>query len=536
MNGASDAATAADEAKLKPSDWKLDWVAELFHNSHIFLNSHRLEFISSRDPTQRTLSSILQMPSLRSLFNRVFKKGRRNQGQAPVTQSNQQGAATRGNASTNTQHATPKTETSQVPTEQTKAQGLDQSNQKSLVPTQERVAATASTLTVSLVNQTSSSTVYTYITGYAINNNNALVLLQSDGQTLYYPTNPSSNGSPLQANCAIPLGPPGESVNCTIPQIAGGRVWFSVNSPITFLLNPSPTGPALVEPSVTNPSDPNINIQWDFCEFTFNSSQLYANISYVDFVSLPIGLQLTNISGAVQTVTGMPPTGLASVCSQLQAQTASDGIQGWSNCIVNYNGSPLRTLSPNQDLVVHPSDFSNYFEPYVSQVWSQYTSKTLNVNVSGMTSPGTVTSVTTSNGTTEQELVFNVTVNPSVGTDSSTEAFTPPTTADIFSCSTGPFATGSDATRNAIIAQLASAFNRTTLLETNTIPSPLEDFYKNGITNHYARIVHGVNVDGRGYAFPYDDVNPSDAGDQSGEVNDPNPMKWVIYVGGGQLS
>jgi len=434
------------------------------------------------------------MPSLRSLFNRVFKRGRRNQEQAPVPQSNQQGVATQ---------------------------------QKPPVPIQEQVTTTASTLTVSFVNQTSSSTVYAYITGSAINNNYALVLLESDGQTLYYPTNASSIGSPLQENCAIPLGAPGKTVNCTIPHIAGGRVWFSVNSPITFLLNPGPNGPALVEPSVTNPSDKNINIQWDFCEFTFNSSQLYANISYVDFVCLPIGLQLTNTSGAVQRVKGMPSTGLISVCSQLQAQTASDGVQGWSNCVVNYKGSPLRALSPNQDLVMRPSDFNNYFKPYVSQVWSQYQSQTLNINASNVTIPGTVV---------EQELVFKVTANPKIGTNSSTEAFTSPTTADIFSCSTGPFATGSDATRNAIIPQLASAFNRTTLLKTNTIPSPLEGFYKNSITNHYARIVHGINVDGRGYAFPYDDVNPSDAGDQSGEVNDPNPASWVIYVGGGQVS
>ena len=46
----------------------------------------------------------------------------------------------------------------------------------------------------------------------------------------------------------------------------------------------------LVEPSVTNPSDPNIDLQWDFCEFTYNSAQIFANISFVDFVCMPIAL------------------------------------------------------------------------------------------------------------------------------------------------------------------------------------------------------------------------------------------------------
>lgn len=95
-------------------------------------------------------------------------------------------------------------------------------------------------LNIVLQNQTTSSTVYAYITGQAINNNNALVLLQADGKTLYYPTSPSSNGSPLAVNCGIPLGPPGSKAVVTIPQIAGGRIWFSVGSPLTFLLNPGP--------------------------------------------------------------------------------------------------------------------------------------------------------------------------------------------------------------------------------------------------------------------------------------------------------
>jgi hypothetical protein len=58
-------------------------------------------------------------------------------------------------------------------------------------------------LYIRLTNQSSSSTVYAYITGQAINNNNALFLLQSDGITPYYPTSPSSTGQPLAVNCGI---------------------------------------------------------------------------------------------------------------------------------------------------------------------------------------------------------------------------------------------------------------------------------------------------------------------------------------------
>src|SRR2546429_6554566 len=104
----------------------------------------------------------------------------------------------------------------------------------------------ASTLNIVFQNNTSSSTVYAYITGQAINHGNALCLLSSDGRTPYYPTSPPSIGSPLGADCAIRLGGPNSTTNVVIPQIAGGRIWFSVDRPLVFLLNP---GPALVEPS-----------------------------------------------------------------------------------------------------------------------------------------------------------------------------------------------------------------------------------------------------------------------------------------------
>ena len=387
-----------------------------------------------------------------------------------------------------------------------------QTAQQPLVATEARQDAvqTNPTLSISFVNQSTSNTVYGYVTGLAINKNNAPYLLQADGKTPYFPSSPTSTGQPLQANCAIPLGGGGSTVTITIPPTAGGRVWFSIGTPLTFLINP---GPALVEPSVTNASDPNVNIQWAFCEFTFDSSQLYANISYVDFVSVPIALQLTNRSGAVQTVSGMRYNGLDTICSQLQQQTKSDGVAGWGQCVVTKNGKNLRALSPNNVKVTNGSAFNNYFEPYVEQVWQRYATQQLSLNTTAVTESGTVNAKS-------GELAFG------------SESFPKPSTSDVLSCNSGPFATGADTTRNIIIPQLAAAFNRSTLTQTSSIPSPLGTFYQGSVTNHYARIVHANQIDGRGYAFPYDDVNPTDAGDQSGEVNDPNPASWVITVGG----
>ena len=374
---------------------------------------------------------------------------------------------------------------------------------------------TASTLQLALQNQTNSGTVYAYITGQAVDHNFSLVLIQADGKTPYYPDSPSRNGTSLAQNCAIRLGAPGSTTNITIPRISAGRLWFSIGSPLTFLLNP---GPGLVEPTVANPNDPNINIQWDFCEFTFNQSQLYANITHVDFFSIPIGMTLVNNNNATQHVSGLPSGGLNTLISGLRAQDSSDRA-GWSQLIVTGPNGNLRVLSPNTGITNNSSLFSGYYEPYVNQVYSQYQNQKLTIDtqaewgvVTGQVSGG--------------QLTF-----------AGAGSFAKPSTANIFSNSSGPFATSTPELGD-IGARLAAGFNRSTLLINSNQPDGENpaNYYKNSITNHYARILHATSLDGRGYAFPYDDVAPNGGKDQSGYFSDGNPKLWTIAVGGGNAT
>jgi hypothetical protein len=374
-------------------------------------------------------------------------------------------------------------------------------------------ADTASTLAIGLVNNTGSDTVYAYVTGQALDNNNALMLLEADGQTPYYPSSPSSTNQPVPVNCAIPLNASGGAARpITIPHLAGARIWFSIGSPLTFQLNP---GPALVEPSVTNPSDPNIDVQWDFAELTYNSAQLFANISMVDFAAIPIGLSLTDSSGGQQTAAGLPNGGLDTVCSGLSAQASADG-QGWDQLIVTNGGQNLRALSPTNGIVMNSGLFSGYYDGYVSQVWSRYSSATLSVDTQA--SYGTVTGQ----------------VSGGALTFSGVGSFGPPAAADIFGCNSGPFSpAGMSAEMLAILPRLAAAFNRSTLLIDSSQPDGENpsDYYSNAVTNHYARIVHATAQDHRGYAFPYDDVAPTGGVDQSGAVSSGSPSLLTVTLG-----
>ncbi|WP_327433578.1 beta-1,3-glucanase family protein [Streptomyces sp. NBC_01236] len=374
-----------------------------------------------------------------------------------------------------------------------------------------RASATASTLSIDLQNNTGSNTVYAYVTGLAIDNGNAWYLLRADGQTPYYPSSPSSTGTPLAVDCAIPLNASGAGPKrITIPRIAGGRLWFSVDRKLTFLLNP---GPALVEPSVTNSSDPNIDIQWDFCEFTFNSSVLYANVSAVDFAAMPIALKLTTGSGGTQSVPGLAAGGLDSICAGLTAQHAADG-QGWDQLIVTSGGQNLRALSPTAGIVRNSSLFSGYYSSYVDQVWAKYASTPLTVDTQA--SWGMLTG-TVSGGL----LTF-----PGAG------SFAKPSAADIFSCNSGPFNVSS-AVMGALTARISAALNRSTLLSDANQPDGENPatYYTTSPTNHYARLVHATSTDGRGYAFPYDDVTPNGGTDQSGFVTAGDPTLLTVTLG-----
>jgi hypothetical protein len=56
---------------------------------------------------------------------------------------------------------------------------------------------TAGTMPFSIQNNTGSDTVYAFVTGLSVTDDNALVLLESDGQSLYHPSSPSAAGTAL---------------------------------------------------------------------------------------------------------------------------------------------------------------------------------------------------------------------------------------------------------------------------------------------------------------------------------------------------
>jgi hypothetical protein len=393
----------------------------------------------------------------------------------------------------------------------------------------------ADTVEVVLKNNTDSDTLYAHITG---NDSKGLFVLGADGATPHHPTSPSSTLQPLQEDSGIAIsGGKGSSRTVFVPRIFGARIWFCRDVPLTFFVNP---GPALVEPSATNQADENYNKDWGFCEFTYNDAEIYVNVSYVDFVSLPIGLQLENEAGHVRRVDGMPADGLQRVAAGLEEQGKKEAGVGWEKLVVKEGSRVQRVLSPNAAMVLFPGIFETYFQGYVDAVWDRYSKEDLVVNTQ-FGDWGEYTGRVGGDGL----LTFN-------NDKGDTIKFDKPVARDIFSCSTGPFAGGPDVSPQKlnIGARLSAALNRSTLLENRHQPEG-EDVGRyycchhgypgkgtkdvKTVTNHYSRVCHEASVESRGYAFPYDDVGSSKGEDQSGFLSDPKPKRLTVVVGGGSF-
>ncbi|GGO36971.1 glycoside hydrolase family 64 protein [Streptomyces lasiicapitis] len=375
-------------------------------------------------------------------------------------------------------------------------------------------SAAPATCELALQNKSLPGQVRAYVTGHEPGTDRWL-LLKPDGG-VYRPESPSAPQTPLPVDCAIPLGAAGSAPKVlTLPQMFGARVYFVRDDKLDFFLNP---GPSLVEPAFATKEDANYGRTWSFCEFTFNSTQLYANISYVDLVTaLPIGLTLEG--DAKHTVAPLPDGAVDKIAADLVAQAGRDG-QPWDKLVIRGDGGVLRVISPQNLMAPHFGDpskmpFRDYFNGYIDQVWNKYRSTDLRIDLQG----GRGVRVGRVSGDT---LTFE-----------GGHTFTKPTSKDIFTCNHGPFTNnpGDSDDKKGLLARLAAGFNRSIMLTHPSQPNGTTagDYYRGDVTNHWSRVVHANSP--IGYAFPYDDVRPDGQPDVSGAAHDGNPRRFTVSVG-----
>ncbi|KAJ2894862.1 putative glucan endo- -beta-glucosidase protein [Zalerion maritima] len=357
-----------------------------------------------------------------------------------------------------------------------------------------------------------------YVSGKDVNG--AVVLLGTDGEWYYPDAGGSEVPVEITADLAIALNGEGETTTITLPDyLSSGRVWVAQGTLQFYTVMDANGISQLVEPSAVNPSDPSADVNWGFIELTNNDSGIYANISYVDFVGLPLGMSLTLSSGETQTVVGLAKGAVDDICAEMVAQAAEDG-QPWDEmCMKGSSGNALRILAPNMYLSLNGDAMSGYYDEYVASVWSRYSSEDLVVDTQG--AAGEV-----SCRASGDELAC----------DGDNRSYSKPSVGDIWGCNSGPFAieAGDNDVHRAVVPRLCAAFTRSTLLLDggNVTPGLSSDsYYTVSPTSHYSRIVHEYEPDSRGYAFSYDDVNPSGQ-NAAGVVSGGSPTLLTVSIGG----
>jgi glycosyl hydrolase family 64 (putative beta-1,3-glucanase)/ricin-type beta-trefoil lectin protein len=363
-------------------------------------------------------------------------------------------------------------------------------------------------LPVTVTNSTGrGEAVYLYVIGINLNTNRLGYVNQGGTFTPW----PAGQLPPSPAP-DVAIGGPGNGGKTTVqfPRGFSGRVYFSLGEKLKFFLTPD----GLVQPAPWAAGDANQNILFDWSEFTYNDAGLWLNSSQVDMFAVPHAVSVTGSAGT-KTSGVLVANGRDNVINGIKAQA------GWANTVyTRSDGTVLRVLSPGKAAGAGLLS-STYLDSYINSAWNAYTSKTLtvvpfadqpNTKYFGRTS-GNVMNFTNSSGAT-------------------VASFNKPSSASVWGCD-GDLPAPNDLVVGPISRTLCAALNRGTLGTVDTQPSTnAGQFYQNSPTNQYAKIIHANNVDGKAYAFAFDDV-----GNFESLVNDGSPTSAGItldpFTGGG---
>ncbi|AOP46593.1 beta-1,3-glucanase family protein [Streptomyces lydicus] len=323
-----------------------------------------------------------------------------------------------------------------------------------------------------LVNNTgayANSSVWVYIVG---NDGTQQVRVTPDGELK--PVALGDNGPDGFTDYAVPLAASG-TTTLQLPRMSG-RIYTALGSKLKFKAVKDGNGkPALAYPAGWVAGDPNYDVLHDCAEFTYNDGGMYCNTTMVDMFSVPLAIRLT---GARDQTTGTLKDGA-------RARIFSDvkGAEGFDRLVIG----DKRVIAPGHGL--DSGLFAkDYFAPAVDEAWSAYAGKDLTVTTDAGTFTGRVSG---------DRLTF---------TGPGTVSFAKPSTRDVLFCD-GNLAAPNDGTTGPVAAVLGAALNRSTLAaqarQPTTDPAA---FYRQRLTNHYARAMHAATRDGKAYGFAFDDV------------------------------
>jgi hypothetical protein len=316
---------------------------------------------------------------------------------------------------------------------------------------------------------------------------------------------PAGGNPPTPApDASIPGPANGGSLTIRMPKFSG-RLYFSYGQKLVFKLT---TG-GLVQPAVQNPSDPNVNILFNWSEYTLNDSGLWLNSTQVDMFSAPYGVGVKLADGTTKSTGHLKAGGYNGFFTALKGQPG-----GWANLVqTRSDGAILRALAPGHGIESGGLP-AGVMDDYVNRVWTKYASSTL-----------TVTPFADQPNTKYFGKVSGNVMNFTNSAGAVVTTFQKPDSDSIFGCYKLLDAPN-DLVRGPISRTLCAGYNRATLLTNPNQPDTSSaGFYQDTVSNQYARKIHAQMADGKAYAFAFDDV-----GNYESLVNDGNPQQAYVTL------
>ncbi len=305
----------------------------------------------------------------------------------------------------------------------------------------------------------------------------------------------------------------------TIPPINSARILFSVGSPMYIWVNTDANGRiAYAGANIENPTDPNIDVTFDFGEFAIlppgsNPQGIFVNTTRVDQFGFPVQLSVTGLDGFTQTV----GESLTETRDELFAKFINDMPAPFKG-LAQAPYAPMRIMAPAHATFQPGQANEHYLDDYISAVWAQYSQQDL------------VLDLRNGWGTFRGRVSGNV----MRFTDASGGVYFingKPSTAMVM-LGNGLLDDTSGGTSNAgkqlqLQAQLCAALNRRVAhLPFDSWWDPAAHFPAGQPANHFARFWHEHSLNALAYGFAYDDV-----GSRSPSIHTRSPQTVTFTIG-----
>lgn len=248
-------------------------------------------------------------------------------------------------------------------------------------------------------------------------------------------------------------------------------------------------------PDFKNDTDPNLDIYFEFMEFTMKNGQFWGNTSRVDSFCFPLSMRLEGSGGYYRNDTNGQPiiepidvtVGDVGSRSELFSKFAAEVPTEFKSLVQDY-----RIVAPCkggfESISGGSAPYAGYFDSYINEMWNYYKNTDLVFDHPLGHFVGRVSGDT---------FVFTKDGEPT------TYSVSKPTTPDVME-GKGAFSSGNDIER-AIEAQLCAAFNRHVMEDPSKWNDPTA-YYKSAPANYYAKFWHDHGINNLAYGYCYDDV------------------------------